>query len=91
MEFEWNEDKRLSNINKHQIDFIGSEILFDGYTVTIEDDRHSYGDQRFVTFGNLHNRIVAVVHTETPEAIRIISIRKATKNEIRGYYATITN
>ena len=91
MEFEWNEDKRLSNIDKHQIDFIGSEIIFDGYTVTIEDNRQYYGEQRFVTFGNLHNRIVAVVHTETAETIRIISIRKATKNEIRGYYATITN
>ncbi len=91
MEFEWNEDKRLSNIDKHQIDFIGSESLFDGYTVTIEDDRQNYGEQRFVTFGNLNNRIVAVVHTETVETIRIIPIRKATKNEIRGYYATITN
>ncbi len=91
MELEWDEIKRLSNIEKHKIDFIGSEQIFDGYTVTIEDDRQNYGEQRFVTFGNLNNRIVAVVHTETQESIRVISIRKATKQETRGYHETIKN
>ena len=68
-----------------------SEEIFDGYTVTFEDDSVDYYEQRFVSFGMFQERIVAVVHTEKNENIRIISIRKATKHEERYYYATITN
>ena len=91
MEIEWDESKRLSNLQKHRIDFIGAEKLFDGYTITFEDEREYYGEQRFVTFGRLQSFVVAVVHTEREDNIRIISIRKATKHEERSYYATITN
>lgn len=91
MNLEWDEKKRLVNLQKHKIDFIGSEQIFDGYTVSFEDDRIDYNEQRFVTFGVLEEHVVAVVHTERNENIRIISIRKATKREERCYYATITN
>jgi len=91
MELEWDENKRLLNLSKHKIDFIGAEEIFNGYTVTFEDDRERYYEQRFVTLGQLQGRVVAVVHTEVGENIRIISIRKATKHETRGYYAAITN
>ena len=91
MNIEWDENKRLINLQKHKIDFIGGEEIFDGYTVTFEDDNVGYDEQRFVTFGEFQNRIVAVVHTERNENIRVISIRKATKHEERYYYATITN
>ncbi len=91
MKLEWDENKRLTNLQKHQIDFIGSEEVFNGYTVTFEDGSVDYDEQRFVTFGQLQERVVAVVHTERNENLRIISIRKATKHEERYYYATITN
>jgi uncharacterized DUF497 family protein len=81
MRFAWDEDKRLTNIRKHSIDFFGVETVFDGYTVTMEDDRLPYDAQRFVTFGLLQGRVVAVVHTERDDTIRIISIRKATRYE----------
>lgn len=45
------------------------------------DDRRDYGEERFVTLGLLEGRVVAVVHTETADTIRVISIRKATKHE----------
>lgn len=32
MEFEWDEDKRQSNIRKHGIDFVDVPAVFDGYT-----------------------------------------------------------
>jgi len=91
MELEWDEHKRLYNLQNHKIDFIGSEEIFDGYTATFEDDSVGYNEQRFVTFGKFQERVVAVVHTERDENIRIISIRKATKHEERYYYATITD
>ncbi len=91
MKLEWDENKRLVNLQKHKIDFIGSEEIFDGFTVTLEDDRIGYDEQRFISFGQMQDRVVAVVHTERNENIRIISIRKATKHEERYYYAAITN
>jgi uncharacterized protein len=89
MEFDWDETKRKANLQKHGIDFVGIDWLFDDETVTVLDDRFDYGEQRFVTFGILEGRVIAVAHTETEEIIRIISARKATRNEEENYYKTI--
>ncbi|KJH71936.1 BrnT family toxin [Aliterella atlantica] len=91
MEFEWDEAKRLANIDKHGIDFIDVPPVFDGYTVTIEDDRYSYGEQRFVTFGLLQGRLITVVYSERNDCIRVISARKATKYEQRTYFQAISD
>ena len=89
MLFEWDEAKRRSNIQKHGIDFIGIEGVFAGTTVTILDDRYDYGESRFVTLGLLNGRVVVIAHTETAEVIRVISVRKATKNEEANYFEGI--
>jgi uncharacterized protein len=86
MQFEWDEAKRLSNLRKHGIDFIDIPAVFYGDTVTVEDARYSYAEQRFVTFGLLQGRVVAVVHTDSDDLTRIISARKATKYEQRIYF-----
>jgi uncharacterized protein len=65
--------------------------VFDGDTFTVENERYSYGEQRFVTFGLLKGNVVAVVNTDRGEFIRIISARKATKNEYRTYFQAIAN
>lgn len=91
MKFEWDEDKRQSNIVKHGFDFVGIEAVFDGVTATIFDDRFDYGEERFITFGLFDGRVVAVAHTETETVIRIISVRKATKNEEINYLGEIAN
>ncbi len=89
MRVTWDEAKRTENLRKHGLDFLGVESLFDGHTVTLEDDRFSYGEQRFITFGVLEGRVVAVVHTEQDDDIRMISIRKATRREEQSYFSTI--
>lgn len=91
MEFAWNEAKRLANIRKHGIDFVDVSAVFDRDTVTVEDDRYSYTEQRFVTFGLFQGRVVAVVHTEHNNSIRIISARKATKYEQRTYFEQLSD
>ena len=91
MRFAWDEAKREANIRKHGIDFVGIEELFEGYTITIEDDRFNYGEQRFVTFGMLEGRVVAVAHTESADVIRIISIRKATRRDEESYFSSFSN
>jgi uncharacterized DUF497 family protein len=91
MEFEWDENKRLANIRKHGIDFIDVEAVFEDDTVTVEDDRFDYGEERFITFGILEGRVIAVVHIERDNLIRIISARKATKNEEIRYFQQIAD
>lgn len=91
MEFEWDETKRLINLRKHGIDFIDIPIVFEGDIVTIEDERFNYDEQRFITLGLLRGQVVVVVHTEREEYTRIISARKATKNEQRIYFEQISN
>lgn len=68
------EEKRFANLHKHGIDFADVPVVFDGDILTVEDDRYSYGEQRFVTFGLLQGRVIAVVHTEREECTRIIAV-----------------
>ena len=89
MTFEWDEAKRRANVQKHGIDFACVAEVFAGLTATMEDDRHPYGEQRFVTLGLLSGRVVVVVHTERADRIRVISVRKAARNEQRLYYSEI--
>ena len=81
MRYTWHELKRQRNLNKRGLDFAEAEKVFAGPTFTFEDNREDYGEQRWVTLGLLGDRVVVIVHTETEEEIRIISIRKANKNE----------
>jgi uncharacterized protein len=88
---EWDEAKREANLRKHRIDFIGVQSLFEGYMVTIEDERFDYDERRFVTFGLLEGRVVAVAHSERDEVLRIISIRKATRSEEASDLSSVPN
>jgi hypothetical protein len=89
--YEWDETKRRSNRRKHGIDFQEAASVFEGDTVTIEDDRQDYGETRYVTFGIWRGVLIAIAHTETDEAIRIISARKATRHETRHFFSQIGN
>jgi uncharacterized protein len=91
MEFNWSETKRASNIRDHGLDFVDAPLVFEGLTYTFEDDRFSYGEQRFVTLGLLADIVVSVVHTENDHEIRIISFRQATKRESQIYFHAIQN
>jgi len=91
MKFEWDEEKRQLSLQKHGVDFVGIEEVFEGATVTILDDRFDYEEERFVTFGLLNGRVVVIAHTESDEVIRIISVRKATKNEESSYFKEISD
>ena len=86
MEFTWAETKRAANLIAHRLDFVDAPRVFEGATYTFEDDRFSYGEQRFVTLGLLAGIPVSVVHTKTDYEIRIISFRKATTREANIYF-----
>lgn len=59
--------------------------IFDGPTLTVEDDRQDYGEVRFITIGMLDRRMVVMVWTWRPPARRIISLRKANDREHELY------
>lgn len=59
-DFEWDEAKRLSNVAKHNIDFVRAKILFDGRIVLTE--RSSYiAEDRFLTTGILDGRSITAI------------------------------
>ncbi len=87
LSFEWGIQKAKSNEQKHGITFDEASTVFsDPLSLAIQDPLHSENEERFIIIGVSHkNRILIVAHTERGDNIRIISTRKATKNE-RSYY-----
>ena len=83
--FEWDEKKSQRNLAKHDLSFQDAEAVFDGPCTTFEDARFDYGEQRFVTLGQLKGRVVVIAHTARGNNTRIISMRKANSHERRYY------
>ena len=81
----WHESKRQHNLQKHGLDFVGCDAIWDHFTVTREDKRHDYGEQRLVCFGLLAHQVVVLVYVERPSGPHIISLRKAEKHEVHYY------
>jgi hypothetical protein len=84
--FEWDPVKAASNLEAHSVDFADAAVaLEDECALTIEDTRHD-DEQRFVSLClDPLARLLVVVYTWRDGTIRIISARKATRNETRRY------
>jgi hypothetical protein len=87
MEFEWDPDKSHANIKKHGISFHEASTVFgEPLAITFHDPDHSIRERRFLTFGySRMNQLLVVVHTERQGRTRIISARRATKQERKIY------
>lgn len=85
--FEWNYEKALQNIKKHEVSFEEAATVFgDPLSLTIYDPLHSEEEDRFVIIGeSVRKRLLVVIHVERKDRIRIISARKATKRERKTY------
>lgn len=84
--YEWNEQKNVLNFQKHGLNFQDADIVFLGQTISFVDDRQNYGEERYITLGQLNNRVIVIVHTQRGFNIRIISMRKANEREKKIYY-----
>lgn len=89
MKIAWDDAKRRTNLRKHGLDFREAEAVFGGITFTLEDARFDYGERRCITLGMLRDIVVVIAHTETASTIRVISMRKATRNEETLYFKGI--
>ena len=86
VEFEWDEDKRRSNLRKHGIDFLRAQQLFDGRPVyESSNDRHL--EIRNLTTGLIEGKFYTVIWTLREGRVRIISCRRAWDAEERTYRA----
>lgn len=86
MEFEWSEKKRQDNIEKRGIDFTAVLPLFkDPDTIVLKDGRKQYGEERFVLFGYIRDKLFQVGFTERGERVRIFTARRANERERRLY------
>jgi uncharacterized DUF497 family protein len=85
--FDWDDEKAKTNLKKHRVDFDEASTVFgDPLFISFLDEEHSIGEERFITIGlSIKKRLLIVAHTERAERVRIISARKATKNEENFY------
>jgi uncharacterized DUF497 family protein len=84
MLFQWDEAKRLSNIEKHGTDFLRAQRMLDGRPrIDIESPRQ--GEHRFLSIALLDGQLSAMAWTFREETIRIISVRRARRGEERQY------
>ncbi len=93
MRIEWDENKNKVNIQKHGVDFRDAAYVFsDPFQLNIADEDHSDHEERWIVLGkNLNDTLLLVVHTDrSHNVIRIISARKATKNEQKRYIQRLT-
>jgi hypothetical protein len=86
MRYTWDEAKRQANLNKHGLDFADAKHVFAGPMVLFEDKGAEYGEQRMIGIGLLDVLVVLIVHVESEDEIRIISMRKADSDETDLYY-----
>jgi uncharacterized DUF497 family protein len=86
MEFEWDERRDASNLEKHGIDFEFAKDIFAGPTLEKTADRRDYGEERIIAIGVVGGRGLVVVYTKRGEARRLISARTAHATERRAYH-----
>jgi uncharacterized DUF497 family protein len=90
LKFEWDPEKAKKNLKKHGVSFEEASTIFDDpQFISFLDEEHSTDEERIITIGMSDKiRILMAAHTERRNLIRIISARKATKNEEKFYNET---
>ncbi|HLL31910.1 MAG TPA: BrnT family toxin [Allosphingosinicella sp.] len=85
MDISFDPAKREWTLEHRGLDFADAERVFAGPGIMVEDDRRDYGEDRYVTYGRLGDRLVAIVWTPRDDVRHVISMRKANEREQRRY------
>lgn len=85
MLIEFDAAKREATLAARALDMARAGEVFVDTNITFEDVRFAYGEPRFITIGDLDERMVVLVWTPRGAARRIISLRKANAREQRTY------
>ncbi len=85
MQFEFDAAKDVANIDKHGVSLSFARIVFENQIGSIKDDRKDYGEVRFNAFARINNRLFVCTYTMRGNIYRIISVRKAGRQEQRPW------
>lgn len=83
-DFEYDSNKNSSNLDKHGIDFVDAQELWNDSEL-IEIQVKSEGEDRFLVIGLISNKYWSAVITYRGNTIRIISVRRSRKKEVILY------
>ena len=86
--FGWDSKMEISNQKQHKVSFDESKTVFsDQFARLIIDPDHSDDEDRFILLGtSIHSNLLVVCHCiSTNDSVRIISARKAEKQERNIY------
>ncbi len=84
MKFEYDPKKSEANKSKHGIDFEEAQRLWDD-PYLLEVPARTVGEPRYLVVGKIDRRHWAAVVTCREERIRVISVRRARKEEVELY------
>jgi uncharacterized protein len=86
MEYEWDPAKAKANLRKHRVSFADAALALEDPRALTMADPDASGEQRFVSLGtDPIGRVLVTVFTPRGRRTRIISSRKASRNERRSY------
>ena len=84
--FEWDSEKARINKLKHRVSFeTAANVFFDENRIEKLDEEHSDDEERWQVIGKVED-ILFVIYTDREDRTRIISARKADKDERKEYY-----
>lgn len=82
---EFDPAKDQVNRSKHGVSLALAESFEWSSAIDALDDRYAYGEQRFIAYGLIGDRVYCLVYTVRGETLRAISLRKANKREVNDY------
>ena len=88
-EFEWDEAKNVANIRKHGVSFPTAKRIFEGVVLSRLDRRWDYGEDRYLSIGEVEQALIVVAHTRREGRTRLISARPASRKERQAYHEQI--
>ena len=84
MDFEFDPDKSATNLKKHGIDFLEAQALWEDADRLLVPAR-TQGEARYMLVGKMGQKHWSAIFTYRGEAVRIISVRRARKEEVDAY------
>lgn len=81
--------KREKTLRRRGLDFEDAPAVFAGVTISVEDTRRDYGEERTITAGHLAGRCVVLVWTPRDGTRRIMSMRHAHADEEHAWFGGV--
>ncbi len=87
MKYEWDENKRKINLQKHSLDFIDADLVYESPgKITVVVTREEDDEERWADFADVKGHVLKFVYTLRGDSLRCISLRKASKKERALYH-----